>query len=361
MALEQTLYEQMHLSDGEINGRRALLGLTDELLTELAACKDLMTPHIGDIVDAFYIHQTNIEEVAALIGDADTLKSLKRAQSQYIAELFSGDYGFQYVNNRLRIGLIHKRIGVEPKLYLAAIAQLKGLIQQQLRLALADEARYQRVAESLERLLFFDTTLVFDTYIRSLLNQVESSRQRIEAYAQVLEARLVERSRVNRRLEQLSRRDPLSELFNAREFCDRLTVELEDARQRGIVLSLVFIDIDNFKKLNDTEGHVRGDEVIKAVGKALRQTAREHDVPCRCGGDEFCVILPGCDETAAQQFAERMQQSLAVLVPGVQVSTGVAQAGPEEYPEPQSLIHQADQVMYEEKRSHNLPVTSVRS
>ncbi len=353
MALEMTLYEQMHLNDGEIERRKALLGLTDELLSDLHACRALIEPHIDAIVEAFYAHQTAIDEVVLLIGDADTLASLRRAQRQYIADLFAGEYGFHYVNNRLRIGLVHKRIGVEPKLYLAAVAKLKQLLLEGLQQVVEDAARYRRVADVLERLVFFDTTLVFDTYIRSLVNQVETSRQRVEEYAQVLEERLVERGRLNKRLEHLSRCDPLSELFNARAFCDLLTQSLDDARHARVPLSLVYFDIDNFKQINDSEGHVRGDEVIKGVAQVLRETSRDVDIPCRCGGDEFCVILPGCDQAAAQQFSRRMLERLTALLPDVQLSFGIAQAGPEQYPEAQTLIHNADQRMYSAKRDKN--------
>jgi len=351
MALEKTLYEQMHLSDVEIDRRKALLGLTDELLSELHACRDLIEPYIDNVVEAFYDHQTAIDEVVLLIGDADTLASLRRAQRQYIADLFAGDYGFHYVNNRLRIGLVHKRIGVEPKLYLAAVSKLKELLLLELELVVDDETRFRHVADALERLVFFDTTLVFDTYIRSLVNQVETSRQRIEEYAQVLEERLVERGRLNKRLEHLSRCDPLSELYNARTFCELLTQSLDTAREAGLPLSLVYFDIDRFKEINDSDGHVRGDEVIKAVGKALRDSSREVDVPCRCGGDEFCVIMPGCDEAAARQFTRRMLARLAQQMPDVGLSFGIAQAGPDDYPEAQTLIHTADQCMYAAKRS----------
>jgi hypothetical protein len=83
-------------------------------------------PHIDALVDKFYTLQTGITEIALLIGDADTLTRLRAAQRRYILDLFSGLYDLEYVNNRLRIGLVHKRIGVEPKLYLAAINTLKG-------------------------------------------------------------------------------------------------------------------------------------------------------------------------------------------------------------------------------------------
>ena len=125
---ERTLLEQMKISDVEIFSRMELLGLNEDALNQLASHKLLIENNIDVIVDEFYDKQTEIEEISLLIGDADTLFRLRNAQRHYILDLFSGNYDAEYVNNRLRIGMVHKRIGVEPKLDVSAGSSLKELI-----------------------------------------------------------------------------------------------------------------------------------------------------------------------------------------------------------------------------------------
>ena len=122
---QQTLLEQMQLGDIEIARRKQLLGLDEDGLHLLSSQRALIEDNIDIIVDEFYEKQTEIDEISLLIGDADTLKRLRSAQRIYVLNLFSGRYDSEYVNNRLRIGMVHKRIGVEPKLYLSAVWSLK--------------------------------------------------------------------------------------------------------------------------------------------------------------------------------------------------------------------------------------------
>ena len=142
---DQSLIEQMRITDFEISSRKVLFSITP---ADEAALKG-MQPHIvgrvNDLVDRFYEMQTASPEISLLIGDSDTLKRLRTAQGRYILDLFSGYYDVEYVNNRLRIGLVHKRIGVEPKLYLTAVQTLQGLLIEAIDHAVADEARVQRL------------------------------------------------------------------------------------------------------------------------------------------------------------------------------------------------------------------------
>ena len=108
---EQTLLEQMHISELDIEYRKQLLNFTPEHASALAACLPVIAERIDDLVDAFYRAQTSVDEIALLIGDADTLGRLRTAQRRYILDLFSGFYDVEYVNNRLRIGMVLGREG----------------------------------------------------------------------------------------------------------------------------------------------------------------------------------------------------------------------------------------------------------
>jgi len=161
---DQTLVEQMKISDLEINRRKDLLNLTSEDLKALTDNKMLIDENIDLIVDAFYEQQTQIDEISLLIGDADTLRRLSNALRKYILDLFSGYYDSEYVNNRLRIGMVHKRIGVEPKLYLSAVRTLKNILIDKISSATEDKKALICTLNALDKLLYFDITLVFDRY-----------------------------------------------------------------------------------------------------------------------------------------------------------------------------------------------------
>jgi diguanylate cyclase len=191
---EQTLLTQMNISDYEIQRRKDFLGIGSEELALLSNSRQFIEREIDVIVNDFYQVQTSIGEIALLIGDADTLGRLHAAQRTYVLDLFTGTTDVEYVNNRLRIGLVHKRIGVEPKLYLSAIKTLKDLIYLALERHITDASTQRKTLQALDKLLLFDITLVFDTYIRSLVSEVETAKARVETYAASLEMQVAERT-----------------------------------------------------------------------------------------------------------------------------------------------------------------------
>jgi diguanylate cyclase (GGDEF)-like protein len=113
----------------------------------------------------------------------------------------------------------------------------------------------------------------------------------------------------NLRLEELSQLDPLTNLYNRRHLFARLESELARVR-RGRPLALVMVDLDRFKKVNDTQGHLRGDVLLKEIATSVASTTRTTDVAGRYGGDEFVVILPDTDAEQARAVAERVAQSV---------------------------------------------------
>lgn len=151
--------------------------------------------------------------------------------------------------------------------------------------------------------------------------------------------------------------DPLTGLRNHGNFQQHLKEILADTHHKKTRASLLMLDIDNFKKLNDTYGHQFGDEVLKAVAQTLKQSVRATDIVARYGGEEMCVIFPNCDRYIAKANAERIRQNIKSLVfypePGkelrVTVSIGVADSDGTELPD--KLIERADMALYEAKRN----------
>ncbi len=101
--------------------------------------------------------------------------------------------------------------------------------------------------------------------------------------------------------------DSLTGLYNHRSFYERAEEEVERARVSGRPLSLLMIDIDNFKKYNDTLGHLRGDLVLREAAQLLRDHIRPGDIACRYGGDEFAVLCPGANKSAAREVGDRLR------------------------------------------------------
>lgn len=340
----KSLLEQMRITDTAIAQRMELLNFVEADAHLLAAFAPVVTENLDALVDEFYRVQLSHPEIALLIGDLDTFQRLQAAQRKYVLDLFSGVYDLEYVNNRLRVGLVHKRIGVEPKLYLSATHLLKNLLAELIVERAPNRAAADAIVLSLDKLLCFDVTLIVETYIRGMLSEIETEKQKSEQYVLELEER-------GRQLETLSRLDPLTGLMNRRSLHGLLAHDLVTAKHQAKPLSLVYVDIDRFKAINDKGGHRHGDEVLKTIGEIALATARRGDSCFRIGGDEFCIVLPHCDEDAAMNgFCARFRAKLADRLPGVNVSIGVYTTGPKSYLPAQDLIEHADAAMFETKR-----------
>jgi diguanylate cyclase (GGDEF)-like protein len=151
--------------------------------------------------------------------------------------------------------------------------------------------------------------------------------------------------------ELLSRTDSLTQVANPRHFHEIAERERSRAERTGASLSIVYIDLDNFKGVNDTAGHGAGDELLRKVGTALSGEIRTTDLVGRLGGDEFAVLLPDTDAKAAQTVARKLHERLRTALdayPGVGASIGLAVFGvmPRNVDE---LLAAADRLMYEAK------------
>ncbi len=121
---------------------------------------------------------------------------------------------------------------------------------------------------------------------------------------------LAKNMEMQRALKELAVRDELTNLYNYRHFSAQLNREIERHERYGGALSLLFFDIDHFKKFNDEHGHVTGDSILHDMGKLILDSCRKVDIPCRYGGEEFAVILPGTGLEGANIFAERLRVTI---------------------------------------------------
>jgi diguanylate cyclase len=156
--------------------------------------------------------------------------------------------------------------------------------------------------------------------------------------------------------ESEARTDSLTSLSNRRAFDDELKRRLSEFERKGTPITLILIDIDFFKKFNDTHGHQVGDEVLRTVAKALRAQARDMDLPCRYGGEEFAAILPATDAAGACVVAERIRKAVETSVTTcegkslkVTCSLGLSQARPGD--DSAKIIRRADDALYKSKEA----------
>lgn len=170
----------------------------------------------------------------------------------------------------------------------------------------------------------------------------------------------IQRSEYYRRSEELKRisiTDSLTGLLNRRYFQERLAEEIERFKRHKLPFSLIMMDIDDFKRLNDTHGHVVGDDALATTARAIRSSIRAIDVAARYGGEEFTVILPQTSKQAARTMADRIGRAVArTPIPTTKgdtayltVSLGVA-SFPDDAQTLEDLLRNADHALYEAKR-----------
>ena len=146
--------------------------------------------------------------------------------------------------------------------------------------------------------------------------------------------------------------DPLTSLWNYGYFQYRLDEEIAKSNTTSLALSLMMIDIDDFKRFNDTRGHIQGDEALRRISDTLKENCRKIDILCRYGGEEFALILPANNKEEAALLGERIRKSIEIkriLKSKFTISIGIA-SYPEDSPDKKTLIEKADQALYKAKK-----------
>ncbi len=157
----------------------------------------------------------------------------------------------------------------------------------------------------------------------------------------------------NERLRYLATRDPMTGCLNRRSFFEQFEQLWKSSLRYKHPLSCIMVDVDHFKSINDTRGHAMGDEVLKAVAATLLHTARDTDLVCRYGGEEFCILLPHVDISGAAQAAERLRKAISELeFPELKVTASIGCSDHMQGAEkPEGMLEQADQSLYFAKRN----------
>lgn len=245
-------------------------------------------------------------------------------------------------------------------IFLALTHWVSGLISQPIE-RLAQIAR--RIQQGDESLIALSCKEEESTEIRHLNAAIQGMaltlierRLEVQHMNEFLEEKIHQRteelSSANQALEQLARKDPLTGCLNRLAATEQLKALFQQLQQHRKTYSLLMLDIDYFKRINDNFGHALGDQALKLVAGTIQQSLRQNDRVFRMGGEEFMVLLPHAHISTAEFIAERIRASVEhsphPTVGRITLSIGASEAKPEDINEEQAL-HRADEALYAAK------------
>lgn len=245
--------------------------------------------------------------------------------------------------------------GIMALLYLLCARVLVRIQQQALRPLVELSALAEQVAT--ERNFRLRAKIYRNDELGSLSRRFNELLKRAEIWQTELKTQLQHANDVSEQMSQLALHDSLTGLANRHYFSQLLSQMVSQSCQRQQLSALLFIDLDNFKYVNDTYGHEAGDELLILVSQRLSATLRSADLLCRLGGDEFALLLPAqtsmqATELVCQRLLDQIRQPLVVHghVMPVGMSIGIAFC-PVHASQADTLLHLADEAMYQAKRA----------
>lgn len=287
-----------HIDAAEIAARRAFLGFSTQDECNLERIRQVMQVEADAIITEFYEHLSGFHPVKEYLADPEVLVRLRQTQKQYLLTLGQRADGLAYVEDRLRIGRAHERVSLDPKWYLGAYVKLFELIER--RLAARHHGGSAAFLVTLQKIFTLDATLAVETYYQATMQRLETALQDL--------------TEAKKSLEKIARQDALTKVHNRKHLMEALEAELRRSLRFHHPFSLLFIDADHFKQINDSYGHAFGDFVLKRLVAALRDVLRPADIIGRFGGEEFLVGLVETAADAAQQIAERLRLKVSETI-----------------------------------------------
>lgn len=305
----------------------------NSLMSQLALCKDLDS-----------VVQTFLDQTFQLISKPVLLLTHVPSHLAFMATHAAGIDKAQLKN----IGLNLKHI--DPKDYLQKIADPQSL--EPLQKLMTDYFKAQKyLAVAVEDDQGISAYLVVMDEIQDV-----SMRRLLDSFISIFKVSFIN-ARMQKRIHDMAIKDPLTGLYNRRYFNEKIEEEISRARRTRLPVSLIYMDIDHFKKYNDQNGHPMGDVLLKMFAQVLKKTSRRNDVIARIGGEEFVIILPHTDKMGAAIKAEKLRRVIEATPfphgekqPLGKVSSSM---GVSEYPahchDSEGLVKAADEALYQVK------------
>lgn len=340
MATEHSLVETFGFTDERRQSLVSLIGLQ--------AVDRQWATHLHDVVIVPHCDRIMAQFVECLHGHPEFARFLPRdsddahireAQKAYLLSLGIAFDSAAYFESRLRIGMAHARAQIQLTLYGAAYAHLQKLIFRHIPRETTPQT-YVSLTEFIVNISALDMALATEAYHLSRIGTLQQSLSDLRKEA--------------RELHRLVDTDTFTGLANHAHIVDVLARRLADADASPV--SLIMIDLDRFKDINDSYGHLVGDDVIRSVARRLASVARSDDVVGRYGGDEFTVVLQKTAPAVVGEIAKRICKRIGSdtfevgdLSLPITISIGVATAYPGENAE--SLTARADRALYRAKHA----------
>ncbi len=316
------------------------LEATDRELSEILH-SEVIAPNVDRIVGEFYSKLLQITPASKYITDDATLQRLRVMQAAYVLSLGGNFDTLEYFENRLRVGMVHARVGVPLSLYL----QASRLLEQAIYNVISDSRRTDPVLRDvlyrfIRKIMTLDMSLAAQTYHTVNMNRLHDSINFLR--------------REDDYLRLLANTDSLTGLCNHECGMERLAAAWEDTSNSGASLCLIMADLDHFKQINDNYGHQVGDVVLRDVAGRLKATVRRQDSVSRYGGEEFMVLFVATEPEIARDIALRIVQRVASTPINIReqrisitISLGLYHAQPGDTVD--TIINRADQALYQAK------------
>jgi len=306
------------------------------------ALQDLVIrPNADAIVDNFYESLTRNAGFSSIVGEPPAAEKLKDTQKRYLLSLGVDFHTPRYFEERLRIGSVHQKIGVPQSLYQCSFQRLQYLlirnIPRQLRL---DDSAFPEMIQFILKISALDMSLAHESYYAARVFGLEKSLQSVRGESE--------------RLHHLAVTDWLTDLHNHSYSRQFLADALDRAKMKNAPLCVIMADLDHFKAINDSHGHLVGDHVLRIAAARMVSGARDGDEIARYGGEEFLFILENTDIAEGGEVAERVRARInsdAINSRNEQIrvslSLGIAEA--HEADTVDTLIDRADAALYAAK------------
>lgn len=338
------LCASVQIDRNEIGRRCEFLRFDDQDEKNLGVIHDLIKGSLTSIIAEFYDHLVKFDEIRDFLSEPQRLKRLKETQSRYLFTLGQDHGQATYFENRLRIGMIHEQVKLPQKWYLGAYAMLFESLGRRLQVRCARQSKnLLSLLVTLYKIFTLDSILAVEAYYQASVHRLEETLQKLAS--------------AQESLERLSRIDELTQVNNRRSLMELLQAELGRSRRFLHPFTLLFIDVDHFKIINDRNGHAFGDYILKATVSVVREMLRPQDIIGRYGGEEFLVGLVESDKQAGREIAERIRHQVeetSVEYAGRRISLTISIGLTELTPETKDLdemIGRADRALYRAKRN----------
>jgi diguanylate cyclase (GGDEF)-like protein len=320
-----------------------LIGLDSHTRDDVRLLHDklLSREAVEQIVGQFYSQLLLNKQAADLLSSFD-IGHLKARQVDYLSEFGIRFRDANYFESRARVGVAHARVGVPLSLYLESYGMLQCLMLEFLLDQVEDRTQREIMTRLVLKLTTLDIALATEVYYRSRIQDLDRSVKSLKQEQSVLRTQLEQDALTG----ASSRTSLLRVLQGAIDRCDKT----------GQPLAVIMADLDHFKAVNDTQGHLVGDRVLSEVAARIKSALREFDLVGRYGGEEFVILLENTSLHTARQISERIRQhvgSQPVHAASQQIEITISQgiAMWVEGDDKQSLLKRADQAMYAAKNA----------